>query len=323
MIGLDVRGGSKGVKTLDIARAFDKSERSVERCGTTTLSRLSDDESLEQLASDSATSSLEQSDISLENINGIYASVCCPTTQYLMPGLARVVGKSLGAKNIPMITMSMGCAGGVHAIQTAYNQLRLDEQEGETGSALVLIGDHISRALDKNSWDTAGIFSDGIASVVLSTDKKGKYNLRAVKSMNLDGDIQSMNILNPSENTADRKATFRMDGTKVFEFAYKETYPAIMNLLGLTSLPENCYFIPHQASGVVLKYLQKESKLRPDQIYTDGIGRFGNVTGASILFGLDDVLKRGLAQDRDIILGAFGAELAVGAVHLEKNARKV
>lgn len=318
-IGLGTKAGSEVVKTLDIAQRFDKNRRSVERCGTTNLFRIGQGESLESLAEESAKEAIKQAGISENEINGIYSSICCPTTQYLIPGLARVLGKRLGVSGIPMINLSMGCTGGIHAIQTAYNQLRLDALEGRTGNALVVVGGHISRALDPQSWDTAGVFSDGVATIVLSSVKKGEYSLKAVKSVNLEGDIMSMNIQNPSEETPERRATFRMDGGKVFDFAYRETYPAMLKMLGLDKFPDDAYLIPHQASGVVLKYLQKESKLKQNQIYTGGIGRFGNMTGASVLFGLDDVLKRNLASERDIVLGGFGAELSVGVAYLSRK----
>lgn len=317
LIGLEILAGSRLIEAKDIAEDFGKPDRSLARCGTTILHRLEEDESLESLARDASSEALLSSGITY--LSGIYSSVCCSTTKYLMPGLARLIGYNLGMKDIPMVSMSMGCVGGIHALQAAYNQLKVDLLEGRKGNVLVIMGDHTSRALDDSSWDTAGIFSDGVAALVLSTEKEGNYSLTNVRSANLAGDILSMNIATPSEKSKDRKPTFRMDGTKVFDFAYKEAYPAILRLLDLKKLPENCYLIPHQASGVVLKHLQREHRIRPDQIYTEGIGNVGNMTGASTIFGLKDVIKRSIAGNRDIILGAFGAELAVGAVYLKKK----
>lgn len=323
LIGLATRKGSQTIHTKDIAARFEKPERSIVRCGTTDLFRIGEGETFEDLAQKAAEKALRDARVDASELTGIYASICCPTIGYFMPGLANVVGRQLEVSDIPQITLSMGCVGGIHGLQSAYNQLRIDELEGRMGTALVLAGDHISRVLDETEWDTAGIFSDGVAAVVLSTERKGAYSVARVRSVNLAGDNYSMHIRNPVEHTLEQKATFRMKGPAVFDFAYKQAYPTILSLAEMRQLPQECYFIPHQASGVVLKHMQHTHNIPSAQMYTAGIGKVGNMTSASVFFGLDDAITNNLAQDKDILLGAFGAELAIGMAHLNKREEKV
>lgn len=320
LVGLSTRLGSKVVMPQEIADRFGKPLRRVERCGISALHRFSGDESLEDFATDTTIEAVSKAGIYLRDIGGIYASVGGPNTEYLMPGLARVVGKKLEVKEIPMITLGMGCVGGIQVLQTAYNQLVLDSLEGRTGNYVIITGDHTSRCLDETSWETAPLFSDGVVSVVLSNQiNNAPYSVVKVGSKTLDGDIFSMKVLNPSTRQELKKATFEMNGEQVFSFATFDAYPAILRILGLTELPANCYFIPHQASALILEHIQGRNNIPQDRIYKDGIRTIGNLSGASVYFGLKDVLEKKLAPNQDIILGAFGAELAVGAAYLKNN----
>jgi len=319
LTGLSTRIGSKVITSEEIADRFGKPLRRIKKCGITVLYRFSEKETLEGFAAEGARESIERAGIFLSDISGIYASVGGPNTEYLMPGLARVVGKKLGLKEIPMITLSMGCVGGIHALQIAYNQLVSDSLSGINGNYLIVVGDHTSRCLDETNWETAPLFSDGVASVILSNQVNGKYTLTKIGSRALEGDILTMRVLNPSMLNELKKATFEMDGEDVFNFATFEAFPAILKILGIKELPTNCYLIPHQASGLILGHIQGRNNIPENQIYKEGIGLMGNLSGASVYFGLEDVIKRNLAPGKDIILGAFGAEYAVGAAYFKRN----
>ncbi|MEK6927245.1 MAG: 3-oxoacyl-[acyl-carrier-protein] synthase III C-terminal domain-containing protein [Nanoarchaeota archaeon] len=320
---LGTEKGSKVVPLAEIAQKFGKAEdvKSLERCGTTNLYRFAEGESLESKATEIVRGFLDIPEIQIkpsglsppeQNISGIFSSVACTTSDYQMPGLARSVGHNLGLSGIPMINLSMGCAGGMHALQMAYNQLVVDSVNGKRANYVVIAGDHTSRVLDKEAWDTAGIFSDGVAAALVSNYVPGPFSIKKIGSTNLEGDIHSMRI-------DSKEKIFRMDGGKVFDFATKKVFPAALGLLGLEKLPENVYFIPHQASGAILDGMRRRHKIPTEQFYSDGIKREGNIPAASVYFGLLDAENKELFGYKDVILCGFGAELAVSAVYLKNN----
>jgi 3-oxoacyl-[acyl-carrier-protein] synthase-3 len=290
------------------------------RVGPAQLYRLSNNETIEDLATAAALDAIKYSKINPSDLSGIYASVGGPNTEHLMPGLARIVGQKLGISDIPMISLGMGCAGGMQALETAYNKLKTQQiSKGKEKNYLVIAGDHVSRCLDKQSWETAPLFSDGIAAMVISNiQKEIPYKISKIENISIDGegDLFDMQVKNPSLNSG--KSIFEMNGEGVYAFAAKNAFPIILRLLELNQLPKNGYFVPHQASKKVLEFIRDINGIPENKIFMAGINEVGNLSSASVFHGLEETLKRGLAENKDIFLGAFGAEHAVGAAHLKK-----
>jgi len=319
LAGLTVKKGSHVISAEEIAEKHNKPLRRVQRCGIKNLYRFSENEKLEDVLADVSEAAIERAGFSLNEINGVYSCVGSSTSRHLMPGPARVVGENIGLKNIPMITLSMGCVGGVHALQAAYNQIVADSSEGRDGNYLVLAGDHTSRILDDGNWETAPLFSDGVAVLVVTNIKRGDYAIKKVRASSVSGQgLYSMRIKNP-DTRDDGKLVFEMSGKDTFELATRQAFPEILRILELSEMPDDVYFIPHQASGLILEHMIGINNLDPDNVYTDGIRQVGNMGSASIYFSLEDVHRKNLSGDKRIIIGAYGAESQIGVVELRRN----
>lgn len=108
-----------------------------------------------------------------------------------------------------------------------------------------------------------------------------------------------------------------MEGSQVFEFGV-EAYDDFLDLVGLRDLPRDGYLVPHQPNLRMLEAMIARAGLDAARVYVDGIRTIGNTSGAATFLGLADALRRGLTQGRDrVLLGAFGAELQVGAALLQ------
>ena len=70
----------------------------------------------------------------------------------------------------------------------------------------------------------------------------------------------------------------------------------------------------------MLNELLPTMEIRADQLYTDGITKIGNISGAACFLGLEDMVKRNLDNNCErVLLCAFGAELQVAVAVLKRG----
>jgi len=315
--GIGTAIGSDIISPLEIAKRFGKPLRRIERLGIERLHRFSKDETLPEKACEASLKAIHSAGISPSDVSGIFAST---SSTYSMPQLARVIGKKLELFSIPMMNISGGCAGGVHALQAAYNQFMVDNLIGKARNYLVLAGDKTSAVLDENDWETAPLFSEGIAAIVLGPrNENSKFFLENVRSSSVDGDIYMMHIPGSGCQRAGEEINnnprFRMNGEAVFKFATYDVFPEILRLQGQDKVLKDDYFILHQATYVISEHIAGRNNISPEQIYIDGV-KNGNLVGASVFFGLEDVVNRNLARGKNIVLGSFGADLNISVAKL-------
>ena len=321
--GLAHRLGSTVLEARELEALFGREPGTVESLsGVSKLHKISDDENLVSLAADACHEALADAGIALNAVTGIFSS-CNPTTDFLIPSLAPLVASRLGISHILACNIGMGCAGGVQALQAAFNQLRVDEIEGRKTSYLVVAGDHTSRMLNKELWETAILFSDGVAAALVTNDPsiKGYYSVDRVASETYAGEsvhvINLPNALALASEQPRSEYTLHMQGRGVFEFGTRIA-PRVRALSGFDSF-DGVYVIPHQANIRMLHELVPTLKIKPEQLYTDGITRVGNISGAACFMGLEDMLKRDLSNGaKTVVLCAFGAELQVAVAVLNR-----
>lgn len=321
--GIGTRLGSKKLSVDELADKLGDGKnlnKTIRRCGTSELYGLSEDETIEGLYKESAQIAIENSGMDLGNIRGIYASNGAPTHEFLMPDLSRRIMDLLGISGINPTDVGSGCVGGLDSLIQARNQLVYDSFKGRESAYLVFSGDNSSRVGVRNDKSTAFLFSEGAACFLVTNMKiNNGYEIKEIGSVSLDGDAGCMKILNPLVGKEGYDGVFRMDGNAVAYFAIKQAISAMPKLVGMSEFPKDFYFIPHQASRYILETVQEQMDLDEDLFYKDGIKNLGNVSGASCMFALNDSLTSDFIEDdRDVLLGAFGASLKVGAAHLKR-----
>ncbi len=321
IIGLAHRLGSTVIEAESIEQHFKRDPGTIAALsGVSRLHRIAEHEDLVILSREACIDALQRAEVPLSRVNGIFTS-CNPTTDYLIPSLAPLVAQKLDITHVMAINIGMGCAGGVQALQAAYNQCVVDAVAGKTSYYLVVAGDHTSRMLDKESWKTAILFSDGVSAAVVTNDPAASngFVIERVSSETYAG--ESVDVINlPNclalDAGAPRSSTLlHMRGRGVFEFGTRIA-PRVKHLTGFPSF-DDCYIIPHQANIRMLNELVPNLGIKEEQLYRDGITRIGNISGAACFLGLEDAQKRGLTNKFEhVLLCAFGAELQVAVAIL-------
>ena len=322
VVGVARRLGKTVIKAAEIEALFERDPGTIQGLsGVSQLHKIGPDEDLVSLSAQACTDALNVANVPLAKVTGVFTS-CNPTTDYLIPSLAPLVAAKLGLTHLLALNIGMGCAGGVQALQAAYNQVAVDSLQGKTSYYLVVAGDHTSRMLDKSSWKTAILFSDGVTAAVVTNDESipGGFSVERVASETYAGEsVDVINLPNAlaMEDGAERAGyQLHMRGRGVFEFGTRIA-PRVRALSGLECF-DKVYIIPHQANIRMLNELVPAFEVRPDQLYTDGITRIGNISGAACFLGLEDVMSNPSLRNgaETVLLCAFGAELQVAVAVL-------
>jgi len=169
----------------------------------------------------------------------------------------------------PCWDLQMGCAGMVWGLYQAAMLL----QQPDTEEVLLVCAETHSRLLNPSNRATRLLFGDG-ASAMRICKKVGagswQFSLGSVP------DVTNQLCTNP-------EGQLQMDGLGIFNFSIGEVAPALEAFLKETGTAkaEVSQFLMHQASGFVLKYLQRMLQI-PAEKMPLALDGYGNTASASI-----------------------------------------
>jgi 3-oxoacyl-[acyl-carrier-protein] synthase-3 len=320
LAGLAGRVGSVTVTLEELAARYDLAVHKIEaKTGITALRRFAPDESMVAIARELAHEVLARSGAALADVRAVFGS-SNPTADDLLPSFTVAAASAIGLRDVVADHIGLGCAGAILSIRNAYNQLVVDALDGRVGHALVIVGDHSSRIIDPANRHTATLFGEGVAVALLTSSRalRAGYEIVRVASKSLLGDtVVALRLRNPHAlPPGSPLPRFEMRGRPIFEFG-EHAVEHFLALLGLDRFDDKTYLVPHQPNLRMLEAMIARAGLDARRVYVDGIRTIGNTSGPAVLLGLEDALARGLvAADAPVVLGAFGAELQVGAALL-------
>jgi 3-oxoacyl-[acyl-carrier-protein] synthase III len=320
LAGLGGRVGSVSVTLHELAARYGLAVNKIEeKTGITGLRRFAPDESMVTIARDVAHEVLACSGAALGDVRAVFGS-SNPTADDLLPTFTIAAAAAIGLRGVVADHIGTGCGGALLSMRNAYNQLVVDALDGRVGHALVIVGDHSSRIIDPESRHTATLFGEGVAVALLTTSRalRAGYEIVRVASKSLLNDaVLALRLRNPHAlPPGSPLPKFEMEGRPIFEFG-EHAVEHFLALLGLDRIDEKTYLVPHQPNLRMLEAMIARAGLDARRVYLEGIRTVGNTSGPAVLLGLKDALARGLVDaDAPVVLGAFGAELQVGAALL-------
>ncbi|MBC8465602.1 beta-ketoacyl-ACP synthase 3 [bacterium] len=299
------------------------------RTGIKTRRIISEEESLLQLSYDAAKVAIDKAGINVNQIQYIRVGV---NTHLKFPSLAAMVQKALGIKNSSAADISAGCAGFVFGVEDVFNSLRIDKLSlGLDGYGLIIGADVLSTVTDWTDRSTCVLFGDGAGAVVLGPVDSGEIMAIFSRTQGEFADLLYLDkFLIPTLKSKEGKPVLlnqplkqqflHMTGKKVFAVAVRSMMSDIKSVVAKynhshkenLTLADIDYVIPHQANLRIVKAVQEGLKLRKDQVYRDGVIKYGNTSAATIPIGyVDELGKRPGAIEIDV---SFGSGFASGAI---------
>lgn len=239
----------------------------------------------------------------------------CGVMEQPIPSTAVLVQNRLGigGSGIAAFDVNATCLSFVQALEVALQQIHL----GLARRVLVFSADIASVGLDWDQPDTAAIFGDGAAAVVLEAGSSRRLSHR-FRTWGEGQDICTLagggTRLGADQSPEAR--FFRMDGAQAFRKAARHMPAFLSALLGDAgcTLNDIDYIIPHQASGPALRHEIARLGIAPQKVVTV-YGQVGNQIATSIPTALHAARRQGLltAGTKALLVGS-SAGISLGGM---------
>lgn len=267
-------------------------------------------EQTSDLALYASRSALADAGIPAEALDLIIVATITPNT--VMPSVACVIQKKLGAKYATAFDITAACSGLIYGMDIANQYI----QTGRAQNVLVVGAEAMSQALDWTDRNTCVLFGDGAGAVVLSADDK-----RGIKGIytGSDGDLDNYLTLNSQIHEKEASPYIHMEGQEIFKFAVRIIRKSLQYLIDNEGLLLNRvkYIIPHQANYRIIEAVAQKMNIPVEKFFMN-LDQVGNTSSASIGIALDEMRRKDLIQAGDcIVCIGFGGGLTWGAMTIE------
>ncbi|MBL0174710.1 MAG: ketoacyl-ACP synthase III [Ignavibacteria bacterium] len=272
------------------------------------------------LAVGAARRALAMRGIGAEEVELIIVATVTP--DMFFPSTAALVQHKLGAKNAWGFDLSGACSGFLYALATGVQFI----QSGTYKKVLIIGADKMTSIVDFEDRNTAILFGDGGAAVLLEPSEEEGYGI--IDWVNyLDGSgeealhMKAGGSRNPATHeTVDKRWHYiHQDGKAVFKVAVvgmADVSEEIMKRNNLTGA-DVAWLVPHQANMRIIRATADRMGVDMSKVMIN-IDRYGNTTAATIPSCLAEYYADGrLKRGDNVVLAAFGAGYTWGATYIK------
>jgi 3-oxoacyl-[acyl-carrier-protein] synthase-3 len=281
--------------------------------------RFLDEGATSDLATEAAKRTLAMRGIGPEEVDCIIVATVTP--DMFFPSTAALVQHKLGAKNAWGFDLSGACSGFIFALTTGAQFIKA----GTHKKVLVIGADKMTSIMDMDDRNTAILFGDGGAAVLLEPSEEEDYGV--IDAINfLDG--SGMEALHMKAGGSARPATaetveqkmhyITQDGKAVFKVAVVGMADVSLDIMKRNNLTAEdvAYLVPHQANMRIIQSTAQRMGLDMEQVMVN-IDRFGNTTAATIPSCLAEYYNDGrLKRGDNLVLASFGAGYTWGGIYV-------
>jgi len=270
------------------------------------------EESLTDLAEAASRTALTKAGILMSDVDML---ICATMTgDYYMPSMACCVLERLGGV-CPAFDVSAACSGFIYALDVADAFI----SAGKAETVLIVAAEMMSRMVDWNDRTSSILFGDGACGCVVTHGNALKY-IHTVSDANVAPLFAKAGRgNNPFIEESVSPGYLEMQGQQVYKFAVKTIEKEIHLALNATNMEAEDvdYFILHQANTRIIDGARIRLRL-PVEKFPMNIGKYGNMSAASIPILLDEMIDDGRIKTGDVLmLIGFGAGMAAGTAVLE------
>jgi 2-oxoisovalerate dehydrogenase E1 component len=246
--------------------------------------------------------------------------VATSTGDYPTPATAALVQHALGIPSAVCFDLSAACTGFVYGLVLGCHAVSC----GFTGKVLLIGAETLSRIVNPADRDSAILFGDGAAAVVIGSVPE-EFGLLATDVGTLGSEYAAVMIpaggsrLPTSAATlAEQLQYLRMDGNRIFMLAMRALGDSVLRVIdkGGLSLADIRLIIPHQANRRIIEAAAGRLDLPLEKMVLN-LEHCGNTSAASIPMALHDALAAGRIEHGDrLVLTGFGGGVSWGSTLL-------
>jgi 3-oxoacyl-[acyl-carrier-protein] synthase-3 len=283
-----------------------------------------DKETSSQMGALAIKEALKDANMTMKDIDLILCT--SGTAQQEIPCTASLIQEQLGEQDsgIPAFDVNSTCLSFVTGLDTISYLV----EAGRYKRVVLVATEVASVGIDWSHKESATLFGDGAVAVIIEktpanetskiiTSRMETYSKGAHLS-EIRGGGSAIHPRQYSKET-EKDFLFEMDGTAIFKMASKIAPSFLDRLFKETpyTLSDMKLFIPHQASAMAMRLLQKKLGVS-DESFVSIIHNHGNVIAASIPMCIYEVVKDGRLKrgDKVAILGT-SAGLSLGGMVFE------
>jgi 3-oxoacyl-[acyl-carrier-protein] synthase-3 len=235
------------------------------------------------------------------------------TTSYddQVPNVASGIQRRIGAEGCAAMDVNTACTSFLYSLSTATAMIR----SGVVRNALVLGAEVISPFIDWSDRNTAVLFGDGAAAVVLeATDVQEGLLAERLGCYGDSREILRVHGMGAAYSHQDRilgKTEWQFEGQEIFKKAVHGMALACEEALarcGKTAADVDLV-IPHQANLRIIESVAKKAGIPMDKVFVN-VHRYGNMSAATVPVALCEALEEGRVKPGALLLmPSFGGGL--------------
>lgn len=311
------------ITSQELAVKMNVSEDVIQKMGMKTRYYATGAEKASYMGALAIKNALEDAKLSLDDIDLL---VCASGTMEMpIPCTAALIHKELQpTKPLPAFDVNATCLSFLTALDTVSYLIEANRYR----NVLIVSSEIASVGLNYNDLESASLFGDGAAAVVISQAASNETSHISASLMNTYSSgwhhcmIRGGGTGYPPANWVpghNEMFQFHMNGREVFKLAL-QVLPDLVDQLcstGNTKIEEIDVVIPHQASLSAMNLLQKKLNIKPEQMINI-VEKFGNMIAASIPMALHQAIKtQKLSRGNRALLLGTSAGMSVGGLILE------
>jgi 3-oxoacyl-[acyl-carrier-protein] synthase III len=235
------------------------------------------------------------------------------TTSYddQVPNVASGIQRRVGADGCAAMDINTACTSFLYSLSTATALIRT----GVVKNALVLGAEVISPFIDWSDRNTAVLFGDGSAAVVLeATDREEGLLAERLGCYGESREIlrvHGMGAAYAHQNRIIGKTEWQFEGQEIFKKAVHGMATACAEALAkIGKGPDDVdLVIPHQANMRIIEAVAKKAGVPMERVFTN-VHRYGNMSAATVPVALCEALEEGRVKPGALLLmPSFGGGL--------------
>lgn len=225
--------------------------------------------------------------------------------------------------SVPCFDVNSTCLSFVTALDVASSLL--ETNSGIKRIALVS-SERISIGLNYNEIESSSLMGDGACAVIVEASKDASQGILASHMETYTEGIRDAEVPAGGTNRSPvfvddiqkEELCFTMNGPQIYRLASRQFLPfcdILFNKAGIKK-SEIDMVIPHQASLLAIRLLQKKMELPDEKVHLT-LPEYGNNVSASVPLCLHDAVKKGKVQrGQTLLLVGTSAGLSIGGIIL-------
>jgi len=235
------------------------------------------------------------------------------TTSYddQVPNVASGIQRRIGAEGCAAMDVNTACTSFLYSLSTATALIKT----GVVRNALVIGAEVISPFIDWSDRNTAVLFGDGAAAVVLeATDREEGLLAERLGCYGESREIlrvHGMGAAYAHQNRVIGKTEWQFEGQEIFKKAVHGMAMACAEALAKIgkSASDIDLVIPHQANMRIIESVAKRTGVSMERVFTN-VDRYGNMSAATVPVALCEALEEGRVKPGALLLmPSFGGGL--------------